>query len=137
MDTTFHSYLTEALFANVAQESLFEDDEEEEKGLDNKNSKEIKVRLSSTDSFESIAYIDEDSGPEKSSKIILENDTDGDKIDYNVLEDDNDEVFQSSDPSSPTESTNSSQESFRTACNTLTRDDGINFNDALKSSCNI
>ena len=130
MDNNFHSYLTEALFASVAHESLFEEDEEEEIGSGNKNTnitKRRKEQLASSNSFDSIAYIDDDSGPENSSKVIREKDIGDDKIDCNVLNDDNDNVFPSSTSSSPRRSTNSSEESFRTAFNTLTREEGIKY----------
>lgn len=135
MDNTLRSYLTEALYANVAKETFFEEDEKEESGMVDNDHKEVVTRLSSINSFKSIAYIDEDVESEESETKCKdeENDIIDEKEDFNTMSDENDEVFQS-DPSYPTDSTSDSEESFRTAPNTLSREEGIACNAAINSA---
>ena len=66
MDSTLRSYLTEALYANVTTETFFEEDEEEINGVADTDYKEGVTRLSSINSFKSIAYIDDDVESEES-----------------------------------------------------------------------
>ena len=133
MDNTFRSYITEAIFSNVSQETFFEEDEEEEHE-ENENNKELgSKRLSSlnSNSFKSIAYIDDDIETEIECKD-RQNYDDDDKDVYSVLGDENDEVFESSDRSFPN-STSDSEESFRTAPNTLSREEGVDCNNIINN----
>ena len=129
MDNNFRSYLTEAIFSNVSQETFFEDDETDDKEGYDKTSDVGSKPLSSVNSFQSIAYIDDDVDIEIAPKArdscsLDENDV------YSVADDD---VFQESDPSSQTDSTSDSEGSFRTAPNTLSREEGVNINNAISS----
>ena len=128
MDNNFRSYLTEAIFANVAQETFLEEDDTDDREGCDKNSDVGSKHLSSINSFQSIAFIDDDIEIEIAPKVrdscsLDENDV------YSVVDDD---VFQESDRSFPTDST-SSEGSFRTAPNTLSREDGVNINEAISS----
>ena len=130
MDNTLRSYLTEAIFSNVTKETFLEEDETDDQEGYDKNSDAGSKRLSSVNSFQSIAYIDDDVDIEIAPKTrdscsIGENDV------YSVVDDD--EVFKESDPSFPTDSTSDSEGSFRTAPNTLSREDGVNINKAISN----
>ena len=135
MDSTLRSYLTEALYANVTTETFFEEDEEEINGVADTDYKEGVTRLSSINSFKSIAYIDDDVESEESETGCKdeENHVVDNKVDCHTLNDEYDEVFQS-DPSYPTDSTSDSEESFRTAPNTLSREEGIACNEKINSA---
>ena len=123
MDNTLRSYIAEAIFSNVTQDIVHEEDEEEPKEDGNNTIKEPSKRLSSYGSFKSIAYIDDDIETETSVKSGEQEQNK--KQEDNHVDDNDDEVFQS-DPSFPTDSTSDSEESFRTAPNTLSRDEGMN-----------
>ena len=131
MDNTLRSYITEAIFSNASQETFFEEDEEEEHE-ENEMSKELgSQRLSSlnSNSFKSIAYIDDDIETQIECKDGENYDVD-DKDVYSVLGDENDEVFESS---FPTNSTSDSEGSFTTAPNTLSREESADYTNQISS----
>ena len=123
MDNTLRSYIAEAIFSNVTQDIVHEEDEEEPKEDGNNTTKEPSKRLSSYGSFKSIAYIDDDIETETAVKSGEQEQNE--KQEDKHVDDNDDEVFQS-DPSFPTDSTSDSEESFRTAPNTLSREEGMN-----------
>ena len=129
MDNTLRSYLTEAIFSNVSQETFFEEDETDDPDGGDKLSDVGSKRLSSVNSFQSIAYIDDDIEIEIAPKARDSCSFDETDV-YSVIDD---EVFKESDPSTPTDSTSESEGSFRTAPNTLSREDGVNINKAISS----
>jgi len=123
MDNTLRSYIAEAIFSNVTQDIVHEEDEEEPKEDGNNTTKEPSKRLSSYGSFKSIAYIDDDI--ETETLVKSGEQEQNEKQEDKHINDNDDEVFQS-DPFFPTDSTSDSEESFRTAPNTLSRDEGMN-----------
>ena len=123
MDNTLRSYIAEAIFSNVTQDIFLEEEEEQPKEDDINMAKEPSKRLSSYGSFKSIAYIDDDIETETAVKSGEQEQNV--KQEDKPVDDNDDEVFQS-DPSFPTDSTSDSEESFRTAPNTLSREEGMN-----------
>ena len=123
MDNTLRSYIAEAIFSNVTQDIVLEEEEEQPKEDGSNMTMEPCKRLSSYGSFKSIAYIDDDTETETTVKSGEQEQNE--KQEDKDVDDNDDEVFQS-DPSFPTDSTSDSEESFRTAPNTLSREEGIN-----------
>ena len=98
MDNTLRSYIAEAIFSNVTQDIVLEEEEEQPKEDDINMTKEPSKRLSSYGSFKSIAYIDDDIETETAVKSTEQEQNE--KQEDKHVDDNDDEVFQS-DPSFP------------------------------------